>query len=220
MLEYLHLFPQLAAGATTTLLITLLCAPSALIIALLVGIARLSSFRVLAGAAKLYVEVFRGTSLIVQLFYLYYVLPLYSITLSAMATGIAALSLNVGAYGAEVARAALQSVPVGQYEACFALNMPRALALRRIILPQAILIMLPTFGNLLIEMLKATSVLSLITIGELTFAGTVLFQTTGQTVQIYATVLCIYFAMAMILTVGMRRLEKWLGAWREPGLPA
>jgi polar amino acid transport system permease protein len=205
----------LAIGARMTLLMTALCAPIALLIALIVGIARLSRFKPIVVIARVYVEVFRGTSLLVQIFYLYYVLPLFSVTLSAMEAGVLALSLNVGAYGSEVVRAALKSIPSEQYEACFALTMPPLIALRRIILPQAILIMLPSFGNLLIEMLKATSILSLITIGELTFAGNVLFQTTGKTVQIYVAVLCLYFAIAMVLTFGMRQLENWLGSWRN-----
>lgn len=211
----IDMLPLLLRGLQTTLLVTVLAAPLALVLALASGLARLSPFRPLNWLAITYVELFRGTSLLVQLFYFFYVMPLFGLTLDPITTGVIVLALNHGAYGSEVVRAAINSVPKSQREACVALNMSPATALRRVILPQAFVAMLPPFGNLLIELLKSTSLLSLITIFDLAFAGNTLFQTTGRIVEVYGLVLVIYFVVAMVLSWGMRMLEARLGAGRD-----
>ena len=119
-----------------------------------------------------------------------------------------ALGLNVGAYGAEVVRGAIQAIPRGQIEASIALNMSRGLMLRRVILPQAIVRILPPFGNLLIELLKATSLASLITLSDVTFQALTLRQTVGRITEIFTLLLFIYFLIAYPLTLGVRWLEK------------
>jgi len=144
----------------------------------------------------------------VQLFWLFFVLPHFGITLDPMTVAIVALGLNVGAYGAEVVRGAIQSVPSGQWEASVALNMPQSMALRRIILPQAFLAMIPPWGNLFIELLKATALVSLITISDLTFKAQQMNQTTLRTVEIFTIVLVIYLAISLIITFAMRGLER------------
>lgn len=199
-----------------SLLITGLAAPLTLAIALLVGLARLSRLRLLRAVLIVYVEIFRGTSLLVQLFYFFYVLPLVGITLEPITTGVLVMALCLGAYGSETVRAAIQSIPAAQREACITLNMSPALAMRRIILPQALLIMLPTFGTMLIQLLKATSILSLITINELTFAANSAFQTTGRTQTIYISTLILYFLMAWVLSAGVRQVETRMSAGRGP----
>jgi polar amino acid transport system permease protein len=209
-----ELLPALLKGAGMTLLVTLLAAPLALAIALVVGLAHLLRHWLVRVLTTIYVETFRGTSLLVQLFYFFYVLPLVGLTMDPFVTGIVVLGLNLGAYGSETVRAAILSIPKGQHEACLTLNMSPALAMRRIILPQAFIIMLPTFGTMLVELLKATSILSLITITELTFAANSLFQTTGRTQAIYLSTLSIYFLMAWTLSVLMRWLERYLSAGR------
>jgi polar amino acid transport system permease protein len=209
------LLPTLLRGAEMTLLITVISAPVALAVAIVAGLGRTAPWWPVRALATVYVEVFRGTSLLVQLFYFYYVLPLVGVAIDPVTTGVMALALNHGAYGAEVVRAGLGAVPRSQHEACISLGMSPLLALRRVIFPQAFLVMLPPFGNLLIELLKSTSLLSLITIFDLAFAGNSLFQTTGRTVEVYGLVLVIYFCMAMVLTGLMRWLEAWLGASRE-----
>ncbi len=211
----LDMLPLLLRGLQTTLLVTVLAAPLALVLALASGLARLSPFRPLNWLAITYVELFRGTSLLVQLFYFFYVMPLFGLTLDPITTGVIVLALNHGAYGSEVVRAAINGVPKSQREACVALNMSPATTLRRVILPQAFVAMLPPFGNLLIELLKSTSLLSLITIFDLAFAGNTLFQTTGRIVEVYGLVLVIYFVVAMVLSWGMRMLEARLGAGRD-----
>lgn len=207
--------PTLLKGAFVTLEATVLSAAVALLVSVVVGLARLSRFRVLRGVALVYVEVFRGTSALVQLFYFFFVLPLLGIDLSPMTAGVLALGLNFGSYGSEVVRAAVLNVPRGQHEAAVALNYSPILAMRRIVFPQALAAMLPPFGNLLIDLLKATSLLSLITIGDLTFAGKTLVQGQGHVTEVYSLLLVIYFVMALVLGRLMQAAER-----RVPGAVA
>lgn len=202
----------LARGAAVTIEATVLSALVALVVSVVVGLVRLSPFRFLRIAALIYVEIFRGTSALVQLFYFFFVLPLFGIDLSPMTAGVMALGLNFGAYGSEVVRAAVLNVPRGQHEAAIALNYPAGLAMRRIVFPQAMAAMMPPFGNLLIDLLKATSLLSLITIGDLTFAGKSLVQSQGQVTLVYSLVLVFYFVMALVLGNLMKAAER-----RVPG---
>ena len=126
-----------------------------------------------------------------------------------MAVAILALGLNVGACGAEVVRGAVGAVPRGQWEATIALNMSRTKALRRIILPQAVVAMIPPWGNLLIELLKSTALVSLITISDIAFKAQQMNQTTFRTVEIFSIVLVFYLAIAALITIAMRALERW-----------
>jgi polar amino acid transport system permease protein len=155
-----------------------------------------------------YIEIFRGTSALVQLFWLFFVLPHFGVTLPPMAVGILALGLNVGAYGAEVVRGAIGSVPRGQWEAATALNMTRSEALRRIILPQAFVAMIPPWGNLLIELLKATALVSLITVTDLAFRAQQMNQITFRTGEIFTVVVIFYLGLAFLITLGTRSLEQ------------
>ena len=209
----LDLLPVLIRGAGITIQLTLVSAALALGMALVAGLARLSPLWPLRFVAGLYVEVFRGTSVLVQLFWFYFALPLFGIRLDAFTAGVLALGLNVGAYGAEVVRGAIRSVPKGQTEAAIALNFTPWQRMRRIILPQAFVLMLPPFGNQLIELLKATALVSLITIPEMTFQGLTLRQTTGRTNEIFLWLLVLYFAVAYPLTLGVRWIERRVGAY-------
>jgi polar amino acid transport system permease protein len=202
------LVPTLLQGAGMTLQITILSAIVALFAAFAAGLARLSTLRVVRLAATVYVEIFRGTSTIVQLFYFFYVLPLLGIVLPPLTTAVIVLGLNTGAFGSEVVRAAMLSVPRSQVEATVALNMPRPLALRMVIIPQAVQLMLPPFGNLLIELMKSTALASLITISDLAFAGRELSRNTGRVTEAYVLVLLLYFAMAFPLTRLVRVVER------------
>src|SRR3546814_9872146 len=125
--------------------------------AFLAAIARMYGPRPLRWLAISYIELFRGTSALVQLFWLFFVLPHFGLTLPPLTVAVVALGLNVGAYGAEVVRGAIDAVPRGQWEATIALNMSRIEALRRVILPQAVVAMSPPWGNLFNETLKATA---------------------------------------------------------------
>jgi polar amino acid transport system permease protein len=202
------MLPTLLNGAAVTLQVTLFSAVLALAAALTAGLARLARWRAVRLVTTIYVEIFRGTSTLVQLFYFFFVLPLFGITLPPFVTAVLVLGLNTGAYGSEVVRAAILNVPRSQVEATIALNMPSRLAMRRVILPQALEAMLPPFGNLIVELLKSTSLISLITIRELAFEGRELERNTGQVVQSYVLVLLIYFALAFPLTRIVKRLER------------
>lgn len=199
--------PGLLEGALVTVQITLGGCALAVVAALLAAGGKMYGPAPVRWLAVGYIEVFRGTSALVQLFWLFFVLPQFGLTLAPMTVAIAALGLNVGAYGAEVVRGAINSVARGQWEATVALNMTRMQALRRVILPQAVVAMIPPWGNLFIELLKATALVSLITISDLTFKAQQMNQTTYRTVEIFTLVLLIYLAIAVLITTGMRALE-------------
>lgn len=202
---YLTLILQ---GAWITIQLTVLGCALALVMALIAGIGRVSEHAWLRWLATIYIEFFRGTSIFVQLFWIYYVLPLTGVSMSPMQAGVMALGLNVGAYGAEVVRGAILSVPRDQYEACTALNLTRLQRMRYIILPQALPLMLPTFCNNAIELLKATSVVSLISLADMTFQAQVVRSQTGNTMLPFLMILALYFAMSSVIAWGMRRLER------------
>ncbi|MGX5846173.1 ectoine/hydroxyectoine ABC transporter permease subunit EhuC [Mesorhizobium sp. PL10] len=202
---YLGLILQ---GALVTIELTLMGSVLALIMAFLAGMGRVSRFFALRWLATAYIEFFRGTSIFVQLFVAYFVLPLIGLEMTPLQAGVLALGLNVGAYAAEVVRGAIQSVGREQYEACIALNLGRWQGMRHVILPQALLIMLPTFGNNAIELLKATSVVSLISLADLTFQAQVVRSQTGNTLVPFTAILIIYFALALIISWGVRSLER------------
>ncbi|MBB1626613.1 ectoine/hydroxyectoine ABC transporter permease subunit EhuC [Achromobacter sp. UMC71] len=203
-----ELIPPLLEGLAVTLQILAGAVVLAVPLALAAGIGRLSALRPVRWLAAVYVEVFRGTSALVQLFWFYFVLPLFGVQLPALLVGIVVLALNAGAYGAEVVRGAIRAVPPGQREAGVALNLTRGQIMRRIVVPQAIPAMLPPAGNLLIELLKNTALVSLITITDLTFRGQLLRSETLRTTEIFGLMLLLYFAVALLITAGVRLLER------------
>ncbi len=203
-----ELLPELLRGVRITVLVALGGSVLAVLVAVPAGLAKLYAPRPLRWLAVAYIETFRGTSALVQLFWLFFVLPHFGITLDPLTVGILALGLNVGAYGSEVVRGAIGSVARGQWEAAQALNMTHAQALRRIVLPQAFVAMIPPWGNLLIELLKATSLVSLITLSDLTFKAQQVNQNTLRTVEVFSLVLLMYLALSVLITVGMRALER------------
>jgi polar amino acid transport system permease protein len=178
------------------------------VVAFAAGLGRLSRFMAVRALATTYVEFFRGTSIFVQLFWAYFVLPFVGITLTPLEAGVLALGLNVGAYGAEVVRGAVKAIGREQREACIAVNLTRYQAMRHIILPQALPLMLPTFGNNAIELLKGTAVVSLISLTDMTFQAQVVRAQTGSTLIPFATILVLYFIMAWLISLGMRWLER------------
>lgn len=204
------LFMALLDGALVTVQITAMASVLAIICAAIAGLARLSRFRPVRMIAVTYVEFFRGTSALVQLFWLFFVLPAFGINLPPMVVAVIGLGLHIGAYGAEIVRSAVTAVPRGQREAAIALNMSPMLTMRRVILPQAAIAMLPPFNNLSIELLKATSLVSLITITDLTFKANVLNMATLRTAEIYTAVLVMYFVISMAITLTFRMVERRL----------
>ena len=210
-LEYLQTHgSRFVDGSIVTVQQTILAAALAISIAAVFGLMRLSKNWAVRGSAIAYIEFFRGTSLLVQLYWIFFVLPLLGITLEKFTAGFVAVGLNLGAYGAELVRGAIQSVPRGQYEAALALNMSNYKRMRRIILPQALLLMLPPWGNLLIELLKGTALVSLISVVDLMFEAKQINGTTYQSVESFGTALIIYYLMArLIIAPGMRTFEVY-----------
>ncbi len=206
---YLSLILQ---GAWVTVQLTVMGSVVALVFAFLGGLGRMSRHFVLRALATVYIEFFRGTSIFVQLFWAYFVLPLFGVPLSPLQAGVMALGLNVGAYGAEVVRGAIKSVPREQIEACTALNFTPWQRLRHVLLPQAFVVMLPTFGNNAIELLKGTAVVSLISLADMTFQAQVVRAQTGSTAIPFFTTLVLYFAIASAISFGVRGLERRLSA--------
>ncbi|MGW4996177.1 ectoine/hydroxyectoine ABC transporter permease subunit EhuC [Streptomyces hydrogenans] len=200
--------PGIGQGLLVTLEATVLGAALALLVAFALGLAARSRAVVVRGAARVVVEFLRGTSLYVQLFWLFFALPMLGFRLEPMACGVLAFGLNYGAYGAEVVRGSIAAVPAAQTEAAIALGMGPGLRLRRIVLPQAYALMVPPFKNLLIQLLKATPLLSLVTVTDLTFQIDQLRAATGGTAAAYLLLLLLYFAVAALLGAGMNALER------------
>lgn len=217
MPDTLNIITSLLPGLEVSLIITVCGAFLALIASFVAGLARLSKHRWLNVPALVYIDLFRGTSALVQLFWAYFALPLLGIRLNALTVGIVVLGLNIGSYGAEVVRGAIQAVPAHQQDAAAALNFTHVQTMRRIILPQALVAMLPPFGNLLIELLKSTALVSLITLSELTFEAQVIRSATLRSAEVFSMVLIMYFLVAQTMNRGVRTVEKRMTAGRDYG---
>ncbi|MFC4076830.1 ectoine/hydroxyectoine ABC transporter permease subunit EhuC [Salinithrix halophila] len=205
----MDIFKTLLPGAVVTIQLTVFSALLALALSFLGGLGRLSKVRPVRWVSGFTIEFFRGTSLLVQLFWLYFALPLVGIRLPTGLVGILALGINYGAYGAEVVRGAIQSIPKGQHEAGIALNMTPFQRMRYIILPQAFRTMIPSFGNLMIELLKGTALVALITIPDMTYEAYTLRNSMEEyTFQIFGILLLLYFLIGYPLTLFMRWLER------------
>lgn len=209
-LEFLSQYgDRILSGTLVTMVLTVLAAVLAVAIALAAGLMRMAPNPLIRGVATVYIEIFRGTSLLVQLYWIFFVLPLFGITLEKFTAGFVAVGMNLGAYGAELVRGAILSVPKGQWEAGLALNMSPAKRMRRVILPQAVLIMLPPWGNLMIELLKGTALVALIAVADLMFQVKQINGTTFLSAESFGTALIIYYVIArFMLTPFMRWLER------------
>ena len=211
-LEFLNEYgPRLLDGSIVTIQQTLLSAILAILIALLMALLKMSSIAVLHWVAISYIELFRGTSLLIQLFWIFFVLPLFGFTLEPFTAGFIAVGMNLGAYGAELVRGGILAVPKGQYEACIALNLPPYKRFTRIIFPQALLNMLPPWGNLLIELLKATALVSLISVTDLMFESRQINGSTFLSAEAFGSALLIYYVFGrLLISPGMRWFERRL----------
>lgn len=198
----------LAKGVLVTLEVSLLASLLALMIAFALGLGRLSQRRLVRLPVGVVVEVFRGTSAVVQLFWAFYVLPDLGVKLTPLEAGVIVLALNEGSYASEIVRAAIKAVPRAQVEAAIALGLSPWHRFRRVVLPQAIPIMLPSFGNELISMVKFTSLVSLVTIQELTFRAGSVRSATNESATVYGLTLLVYFAISLLLSAFARLLER------------
>ena len=216
----IDLFALLWGGAAVTAKIAAAAAVFALLIAVPLGLGRASPNRAIRLPCVVYIEFFRGTSLIVQLFWLYYVLPPLGVRLEAMTAAVLGIALNYGAYGAEVVRGAIRSVSNGQVMAARALGLSPWSVLRFVVAPQAMTIFVRPWGNLMIQLLKATSLVSLITLADLTYRAYQMHQLTMRTFPIFGMVLVIYFLMAQCIALATNHADRRLGRWRRPGAAA
>ncbi|WP_121641400.1 amino acid ABC transporter permease [Virgibacillus sp. Bac330] len=208
----IEIFPDLAKGLTITITVLIGAAFFGYLFAFIAGLCRMSSNVFLRKFTGFYVEIFRGTSLIVQLFWLYYAIPmLFGIELgSNWWAGVIAIALNYGAYMSEIVRGSILAVANGQSEAATALNMSRFQRMRLVIFPQAIRMMLPEFGNYSIQMLKATSLVSLIGMEDILYHGNIIRSTNlSQAPTVYLLVLLFYFILALPLIFLTRKMEAF-----------
>lgn len=203
-----NLLPPLLEGAWVTLYLALSSTLLGGVLAFAAGIGKLSRFWPLRVLSTVYSEIFRGIPLLVTMFWIFFALPLIGFSLPPLTAGILALGLNIGSYGAEVVRGAIVSVPSGQYEAATALNFTRRYTLWHVTLPQALVEMMPPFGNLVIQNVKDTALVSLITLSDLTFRAQTVRNLTLDSVSVYTLTLLIYFVIAMVLSGVMRGLER------------
>ncbi|ODT67511.1 MAG: ectoine/hydroxyectoine ABC transporter permease subunit EhuC [Pelagibacterium sp. SCN 63-23] len=219
-MHWTEYFPPLMEGAWVTIQLTVYSTIIGAALAFAAGIGKLSSNWAIKAVSVAYIEVFRGTSLLVQLFWLYFALPIagmaigVDLRLPPVAAGVLALSLNIGAYGAEVVRGAIQSVHKDQHEAARALNFTPRQTLWNITIPQSIPEMMPSFGNLAVQNLKDTALVSLISLGDLAFRAEQIRNFTQDSTTIYSMLLVTYFGMALVLTAIMRGLEAYVSRWR------
>jgi polar amino acid transport system permease protein len=219
-MEWLSYSKPLLEGAWVTVQLTFYSTILGGFFAFVFGLGKLSRHRLARSASICLIELFRGTSLLVQLFWLYFALPVLGqaigidLRLPPVIAGTLALSLNIGAYGAEVVRGAIQAVPPSQHEAAKALDFTPRQILWRIALPQAIPEMMPSFGNLAVQNLKDTALVSLISLGDLAFRAEQIRNFTQDSTTIYTLLLFMYFGMALVLTGIMKVLERSVGRWR------
>jgi His/Glu/Gln/Arg/opine family amino acid ABC transporter permease subunit len=189
-------FGPLLAGLLITVELTIIVIAISLVFALLVALGGMSRFAPLRWLIKCYIEAIRGTPLLLQLVYVYYVLPEIGIRLDSFSAGVIALTLNYSAYISEVYRAGILAIGRGQHDAAAALGMTRALAMRRIILPQAIRIVIPSLGNYFISLFKDTALCSVVSIQEVVFTAQILAARNFQYFTLYTVVGVMYFVVS------------------------
>lgn len=202
--------PSLLQGALVTLQLAAISMMIALVIGLAVALGHLHSPRWVRVLLKCYVEIWRDVPLIVQLLVIYFTLPQIGIMLPGFWAGVLGLSLNLGAYLSEVFRAAIASVDKGQREAATSIGMSSAMVYSRVILPQALLVALPTTGGYFISLLKDCSLVSFIAVNELLRNGQIIISSTFQSMEVYLMVAIIYFIMSFVASLIVRALERRL----------
>ncbi|KAA0124784.1 amino acid ABC transporter permease [Methylobacterium sp. P1-11] len=202
--EYL---PILLQGVQLTVLITLASLVVSTLLGLVWAVMRVSGIAVLAGFSAVMINILRGIPIIVQLFYIYFVMPDFGLSLTAVQAAIIGLGIAYSAYQAENFRAGIEAVDRGQVEAALSIGMGWGLTMRRVILPQAIRIALPPYGNIMIMMLKDSSQASTITVAELALQGKLIASSTFKNTSVYTMVALMYLALSLPLILLVRHLE-------------
>jgi polar amino acid transport system permease protein len=212
MLQFFHhareFMPILLQGAWLTILVTLGSLLLSTVLGLVWAIMRVSGIPLLANLSAAIINLLRGIPIIVILFFLYFVMPDVGISLSALQAGILGLGIAYSAYQAENFRAGIEAVDHGQVEAARALGMSWGMMMRRVVLPQAVKIVLPPYGNIMIMMLKDSSQASTITVAELALQGKLIATSTFQNATVFSMVAVMYLVMCVPLILLVRHLER------------
>eukprot|EP01037_Dinobryon_pediforme_P012463 gene12463-12551_t len=209
--------PQLLAGALVTVEITAASLLLGCVMGLLVGIGRLNpKRRVVYALCTAYVAAIRGTPLLVQLFILFFGLPQFGILLPAFVCGVIGLGIYSGAYVSEVVRGAIQSIDKGQMEAARSIGMSSGLAMRTVVLPQAVVRMIPPLGNEFIALIKNSALVSLLTIHDLMHEGQKIISVSYRSLEVYLAIAVVYFILTGVTSLVLRRMELRL---RAGGMP-
>jgi polar amino acid transport system permease protein len=206
--DMIAFLPDLLRGAWLTILVSLLSFGLALLFGLMFGLMRLSRLLPIRVVAAIYIQFIRGTPLLLQLFFIYYVLPYAGITLTPFVSGVIGLTMNYSAYMAEVFRSGIQAIPKGQTEAGQSMGMSRRLLMRRIILPQAFRIIIPPLGNFFVSIFKDSALVSVITMRDLMFSGELLASATFKHFEIFTMVAVIYF----LISYPTAKFVEWIEA--------
>lgn len=204
----LKTFPILLKGSLITLQLTVLTIMVGSILGIILALLKINENKIAYSLASLYIWIFRGTPLLLQLFFLYYGLPFAGIKLSPFQAALIGLSLNCGAYMAEIIRGGIISIDKGQFEAAKALGFNYIQTMKKIILPQAFRRIIPPMGNEFITILKETSIVSSITMVELMRAAQQMYSTTFKPIEIFLSAGCIYLGMTTIFTGVFAIIEK------------
>ena len=204
-------WPLMKAGLKMTVPLTLVSFALGMILAFVTAMCRISKNKLLSKTAQFYVWVIRGTPMIVQLFVIFYGLPKVGIMFSPIVSAIIGLTISEGAYDSEIIRAALTSIPKGQWEACHALGMSKLQTLLNVIIPQAALIAVPSLGNMFISLVKDTSLTAILTVREVFQIGQQIVAVTFEPLWIYLEVGVIYLIYSTVLSQLQGVLERKLG---------
>lgn len=214
--DMIGFLPALLHGALVTVEVSLLAFALALISGLAIGIARISRAAPLKAAAACYIQFIRGTPLLLQLFFIYYVLPYGGLVLTPYVSGVLGLTLNYAAYMAEVFRSGIQAIPKGQWEAGLSIGMSRRRLMRRIILPQAVRIIVPPIGNFFVSIFKDSALVSILTLRDLMFSGQLLASATYKHFEIFTMVAVIYFLISYPTAKFVEWVEERVDITKRP----
>jgi L-cystine transport system permease protein len=204
------LYPMIEGALKNTIPLTLITFTLGLVIAVLTALARLSTIKVLNVIARVYVSIIRGTPLLVQLFIIFYGLPNLGVTIDPFPSAVIGFSLSVGAYASEIIRAAILSIPKGQWEAAYSIGMSYSQALKRVVLPQAARVSIPPLSNSFISLVKDTSLASLILVTEMFRRAQEIAATNYEFLLLYSEAALLYWIVCFVLSVIQGKIEARL----------
>lgn len=215
---FIQVYPKLLAGLGVTIQLTVISLLLAIILGMISCFFRISKLKVLNFISNLYVDIIRGTPLIVQSFFIYFgITQALDFRMSAFTAAIIVLTLNAGAYLSEIFRSGISAINIGQMEAARSLGLPYSKAMAKVVLPQALRIVIPSIVNQFIITIKDTSILSVIGLPELTFNGKIIVARNFESFKIYAMVGIMYFIIIMILTKVSKVIERRMSYGKSPG---